>query len=502
MSAMLIILLLSHKKNFAQTIKAIFFYTIYQMGDACAEMKKCESDPNTRMRCTVESGQKVWKGVAIDDTTTPQGTCPGSCDSIPWRKKALCRPPTKETCYSTIVDHNPVIVCLTPSSYTAQMTPSADGMRSLRYAEPISPDRELSDEERAAMLPKFTACYAQPFKELHNSSLVTYVEKEKSAACDDLIKGAGNSCRLSGHSEQACAEMIIPLYKNEKEDPYKCILDTNRLPVAHKYQKDSHAWWRWVRHNQYDCRIGQWKCEDAQLSEYSGGMTCGKDADCTTTFEAGVCDLKDGKCLAGHSKGGRCASHEECDHVHGEIGKCGSNGRCAEGKTGIDAAYFIPDECPPSSDKTGHRFCGKVEDSGETFYTGVCTAYKFGGKEFTGCRAFEDEADIDTVKRAEQEYQHLYNADNFHPSLTEWERLRVCPEKDWIQMDDHRVCRHTTRTIQLANGSVPASNRAEAEGRCDLKSCKDTNCASPMCDGDEAGNCSVAMPSHIAASEE
>ncbi len=459
-------------------------------------MQKCVSNPDIKMKCTVESGRAVWTGVNVDNTTTPEGTCSDGCGSMPWRKRALCNPPGKETCYSTLLPGGQEgAVCLNPTSYGARMTPSTGGLRSLLYPENISPDKELSDVERADLLPKFTACYAQPFKELHNTSLVTYVPKNDQNTCNELIENARDACRRSGNTQRACDGMVLPLFKNANDKPYRCVLDTNKLPVSHSCQKDSHAWWRWVRHNQYDCRDGKWKCDDAEFSEYVGGLECQRDAQCQASFEAGVCDVANGHCKVGHSRGSRCKSHEECDHVSGTVGKCGANRHCSEGKNGVDAAYYMPAECAASTTQ-GHVFCGKTEDGN---FTGVCTAYKFEGKEYLGCRAFEDADDIREIQRAEQEYQHLHTPNNFSASKVPSERLRVCAEKDIITLGGHRVCRHTSRVVHMTNGTVPASNEKEAIERCNARTCSDTSCPSAICARNKDGKCTVSTSSHIAS---
>ena len=451
--------------------------------------KKCTDEPDVLLRCTVDGGQKVWKGVTKLDDRTPATTCPE--DSMPWRNQLMCENTGTTQCFSTVFPssfgHRKGAVCIIPTSNEPMKT-TALGRASLKHTKPISYDRRIEGDE----LSQFVPCMVHSFNDMSNSAMIAYVPPKERKMCAALVTDALNSCRLAGISQAKCEQLVQPVYTDDRDRTFDCALDTSVLPVSDR--SDQREWWRWIRHNQYDCRGAGWKCEDPTLSEYEGGVMCSANADCHATFEAGVCDLTAHKCLVGSTKGTRCSSHEDCDHVSGVHGECGSNGRCEKGKTNVGAAYFAPRECvPDKSDETLHTYCGKMAThAGGTSYTGVCMPFDYDGKTYHGCKAFEDPKKLLQTVADEMDWQAQKRKPNFHPKKPAWQLLQMCPEEDTSIVGGKKVCLHTTRAVHLVDQTVNAIDATEAVKQCSARACTDASCPIGMCTRDRHGHC---MPS-------
>ena len=461
--------------------------------DALPSDQTCRGAPDTVLRCTVEGGQKVWQGVHSGNDAVPKTSCPA--DSMPWRNQVVCDNTGGTQCFETMHEKYGTAgaVCVIPTS-DAALVASHTGIESLRHTRPISYDRRIDEKELKAFAP----CYMQPFGGMKEAALIAYVPIGKRDVCEALQADARHACRASCDKSKRCEQMVHDLYDDANEKPYECALHTAKLPIAHEH--DKREWWRWIRHNQYDCRASGWKCDDAELREYSGGASCTTDSTCDARFEAGVCDLNKGVCRVGTTKGSRCTTHEDCDHISGVKGKCAANQRCETGRTGIGAAYYVPRECKPDASADSlHSYCGRITSKdGQERYTGVCQAFDFHGRTYHGCRAFETQGDIANTIADEEDWQSQKRLANFHAKHPSWERLSLCPEDAVSIIDGRRVCLHTTHTVYMQDDSVKATDDRRAAERCDARMCSDEDCTVGLCVRDGAGACHPSGPHHVA----
>lgn len=454
--------------------------------------RRCAIDPDIEMRCSVQSGHKVWQGVSRDNASIARTTCPD--DSMPWRSQLVCDhvpgTSTREPrCFTTpLAGYNlEGAVCVTAGEESG-MHPTDRGLMELRAARPVSYDRAADHKDIEA---KFTACYVQPFAEMgRDAVMVAYVPKGASEACRFLREDAMDACRHAGQTTTECARRVRHVYKDERDKPYACTLDTRHLPVAHDH--DRSEWWRWLRHNRYDCRGRGWSCEDAAMREYEGGHACAQDGQCASAFEAGACDLERGVCATGTAKGTRCSTHEQCDHVGFVAGRCdASKGRCETGKTGTGASYYAPKECSPVPHQR-HTFCGKMQTADGERFSGVCMPYDYDGKTFYGCKPFADRKEIERIAADEEDHQAQTRTANFSSVRPDWERLALCPAEDTVRVGDRSACLHTTHTVHLEGRTIMAANDDEATKRCAASRCDDA-CTPGMCHRD--GGHAACVPS-------
>lgn len=460
--------------------------------------RTCAAHPDVKLRCTVVGGQKAWQGVAPHAETPAVTSCPLS--SLPWRKQVACDASGTHgsRCYTTTLPYgNGAAVCVVPSQAGSEMQLSDEGRDALLRPLPVSFDAPIADTQ----LHKFTPCMVHPFAELHDAALVTYVGKGDRTACNAMVSEAQSACVSSGKKDDECRALIKSVYQHEGDTSYACALDTRRLPVAH--DRDQREWWRWVRHNQYECRKDGWRCDDTGLAEYKGGSECGNDTDCHADVEVGVCDLKLGTCATGSTKGSRCSAHDECDQLSGVQGKC-TAGRCATGKTGVSATYFAPRECPNEPEHSANTYCGEYTSSdGTVMYTGVCTRFASGGKQYSGCRAFETPRDVQETVRQELDWQSQHaHTQNFHQNAPAWERLGLCPDEHVSVIDGRKVCRLTTRSVPLVDATaVDAPDARSARELCNANVCTAKTCPIGLCSR-TADGCVASEAAHIAVARQ
>ncbi len=440
------------------------------------------------LRCSVQSGRKVWQSVGKGDASIAATVCPDN--SIPWRSQIVCDHEAGKgiqgpVCFTTHLQGygSSGAVCVTAGKDTP-MHPTNSAIRDLRNIQPISHDKRVDVAEIEKNL---TPCYVQPFKEMGpHAMMISYVGKGESEKCRFMREDAVDACRHSGRATDECERKVRHIYADEREKSYECTLDTRKLPLAHEH--DGREWWRWIRHNRYSCRDPGWWCEDTKLAEYAGGATCEKDEQCNDIIESGVCNMESGSCAIGSAKGTRCTTHEQCDHIGPANGLC-KNGKCQKGRVGTDATYYAPKECSVISSQK-HTFCGKMKTAQGERFAGVCMPYDYDGKTFYGCKAFDSTAEIEKIMADETDWQAQTRSQNFRALQADWEKLELCPDEDKYSIDGRSVCQHTTQPLPLRGSVVKSLNDKDAHQKCQDRRCTQA-CTPGMCyrDRTEGGRC-------------
>ena len=458
----------------------------------------CAIDPNIEMRCSVQAGRKVWQGVSRDNVNIAKTTCPD--DSMPWRSQLVCDHAAGESvrtprCFTTTIEEYNLdaAVCVTAGEHSG-MHPTDRAINGVRNVRPVSHDRPADPKDIES---RFTACYLQPYADMgRDAVMVSYVPKGDSEKCRFLRDDAVDACRRTGASTDDCHRRVKHIYKDENEKPYACTLDTRTLPVAHDH--DRGEWWRWMRHNRYSCRGKGWSCDDAELREYEGGRNCTRDTECAAAFETGMCDMKKGVCATGTAKGTRCSTHEQCDHVGFVPGRCDmKKNKCMTGHTETGASYYAPKECTPVPNQR-HTFCGKMQTAEGERFSGVCMPYDYDGHTFYGCKAFDDEAEIERISADERDHQAQTHSANFSASHPDWDNLIVCPREDTLVIGGRRVCLHTTHTVHMQGRTISAVTDEDAAQKCAASRCEEA-CTPGMCARDRKKGSCVPSGAHAIA---
>ena len=469
---------------------AFFFARPMQMTTAGASDSRqpsvdfqCSAVHDTRLRCSIDGGMRVWRGVHNAAADIPASHCP--TESIPWRAQAVCDNTGNTQCFksrSHASDNVDIAVCVVPNGQ-GEVRPTAIGRMALDHSMEISYDRRVDEAELGK---DFDMCFVSPYKDLTNAAFTIKVPKGEKKLCDRLVSDAVQTCMAAGKSQRECESEIHHTFAAADHKDYRCSLDTDSLPIGNDTDK---RWWRWTRHNQYPCRGSGWKCADASLSEYEGGDRCKKDTDCDAPSEMGVCYKN--ACVAGETKAESCTRHEDCDITTAVTGKCGANGRCTSGRSGIGVSYYAPRECDPvTRDESLHAYCGRREtENGGVAYTGVCSSFDYDGKTFHGCRAFKDKTEI--LQTVSEELDHQAKFERGGKNMTgilAWQLIEMCPPEDMSTVGGVPVCLHTTRTLP-AHRKVVASDAQDATDKCHNSVCTADSCPVGLCTRAGDGEC-------------
>lgn len=430
----------------------------------------CPNYYGVRIRCTVEDGMSVWKGVDASNTSTPrQSNCPAM--SVPWRVQFTCQNKGEEQCYETRFDTETSTqkgaVCLSSAEDKPLATPVAS---TLVDGHVISHDIPTAKKE---IEDSYVRCIRYPLGTSPGTMVTMYVPPGDRASCDELQKDALSACSASSSSEN-CDQLVENLYVRDHSEAYRCKLDTRSIPVASKKQHTE--WWRWNRLTQYECKSKGWKCTDAEFSQYEE-PTCSTNDTCTAGASYGKCVA--GKCVASNS-GAACRYDEECDEQFVK-GEC-TNGSCSNGENNkVGIAYFAPKECSMFTDeKDGkYTYCGLFDGETGQEYSGYCQTFDYDGYTHTGCKAFSNVDEIRRVVREEIDYAHEYkiNLNKHRP----WQKLQMCPASVTSIVNGQPVCRMTVDTIYGSPHSVLAEKQSDARLKCNANMCTEEDCTPGLC---------------------
>lgn len=287
---------------------------------------------------------------------------------------------------------------------------------------PIAYTRYVADPVWEA----YTPCFVTEYADATNTAVIGYVNKKGGkAACDQQMS---EFCQT-----KECLASIIPVFEEEHAG---CSIDpTMPIKVGHEGKE----WYRWVRENKFSSTKGEgWSetYEDDKSLLKHATPRCTNDRQCDAFVQHGICDTYAGTCTAGPKVGHTCASDEHCGTQVGHMieGKCDKvNGICEVGKNGIEPVYHIPNQCtmPDENSTFAHTYCGF--DEGTKKWHGVCKPYTHKGRDYHGCKPFDDFSEIDDIRLKEHDHRTEKNIiDNFAHSRDDapWDHLGVCvPDK-------------------------------------------------------------------------
>tara|TARA_B100000482_G_C12598729_1_gene294299 strand:- start:474 stop:1733 length:1260 start_codon:yes stop_codon:yes gene_type:complete len=403
----------------------------------------CANVSNRYLNCSEKNGQYFWK---LDDEPL-DGVCPSN--SIPWRVHALCNSSDTSLCYETSLGEDRVAVCVVPTKHDGTTMIKECGLKYLQEEHLIQHDVPIED---AAYFKDKTICTKQNIGQLKGAEIVTWVPDGREDLCDEIVDQARSTC----NGKNDCDYKFERIYEKKELPSYDCVIDTKNVPSNER----NYQWWNWIRTHSYSCKDKGWTCTDESMSEYKGGELCIMKDDCHKNAEFGVCSNK--QCVLGAAIGTNCSKDEDCDLLNNVEGEC-TNGRCSEGKNGLNVSYYKPQECNEYEKINSHslyQYCGNSERS---TYTGYCNAIPGTSKKV--CKAFENYSELQHVKDEEENYlRGIRHPQNFYPQTPPWENLEVC--SDYITVNGKRICTSTTEKIDAYLGTVEAADLQTAENKC------------------------------------
>jgi hypothetical protein len=418
-----------------QKTTTIFFRSSINMSSNGIEFE-C-SNTNQFLNFANKNDELTWS-VGNKNTNTRS---PDVNNSIPWKLDATCNVTKNDKkCYEIEYDKKKVNVCVVGGP-NSQM--NRDGHNLLQQSTKMQWTKQVSSND--ASFETKQKCHIQKFRQLDDTVIESWVDKDDEVTCENIIKDA-----KYGYSKQEVeADRIQKVFLSSNSQAYHCIIDSRK--IANDNAKLDNEM-KWVRASSYACKDKGWKCHDLELEHYNGGNRCEMDDDCHQNVEFGIC--KNNVCTVGSTIGSSCTTHEDCDVLQEYAkGTCKDN-KCTTGKLNIDVSYMKPLNCPPPDGKTKYQYCGEINHGTESKFAGYCVDVKDKNantvKSFKTCKPFLNDLERKTIAHEEKDFQRgdfTQSEINFPQSTPHWERLVLCPPEEVATIDGKTVCMATMENV-------------------------------------------------------